>query len=125
MRHYAGVDGALHSAAPEDEEAVVSEQGEPVLRRTRALEPERQTVTIIAYAHCTTCRPVLYLARVHWGDEVHEREPSAEWQLDLVEGDLVRLVAVRLETRDGVCAALGREGLEGLDDAERLGHRTD
>jgi hypothetical protein len=61
MRRYALVDGGLHSAAPEDEE-VVSEQGKPVLRRTRALEPERQTATIIAYAHCITCRPVLYLA---------------------------------------------------------------
>ena len=68
MRHYAVVDGALHSAAPEDEEAVVSEQGRAVLRRTQALEPERRTATIIAYAHyCTNCRPVLYLARAHWG----------------------------------------------------------
>ena len=120
MRRYAVVDGALHSAAPEDEEAVVSEQGKPVLRRTRALEPERQTATIIAYAHCTTCRPVLYLARAHWGDEVHEREPWAEWQLEFVEGRLVRLVPVRLDTRDDVGPALRREGLKILDDDERL-----
>ena len=120
MRHYAVVDGALHSAAPEDEEAVVSEQGKPVLRQTRALEPERQTATIIAYAHCPSCRPVLYLARAHWGDEVHEREPWAEWQLEFVEGRLVGLFPVRLDTRDDVRAALGREGLEVLDDDERL-----
>ena len=68
MRRYAVVDGALHGVAGEDEEAVVSEQGRAVLRRTQALEPERRTATIIAYAHyCTNCRPVLYLARAHWG----------------------------------------------------------
>jgi len=67
MRRYAVVDGALHGVAGEDEEAVVSEQGRAVVRRTQALEPERRTATIIAYAHCTNCRPVLYLARAHWG----------------------------------------------------------
>ena len=120
MRRYAVVEGTLYGVAPEAEETVVSEQEKPVLRRTQALEPERQNATITAYAHCATCRPVLYLAGAQWGDEVHEREPWAEWQLEFVEGRLVRLVPVRLETRDDVRAALRREGLEVLDDDERL-----
>jgi len=56
---------------------------------------------------------VLYLARAHWGDEV-------QGQLEFVDGRLARLVPVRLDTRDDVRSALGREGLEVLDDDERL-----
>ena len=85
------------------------------------MEEERRTTTLLAYTHCGSCRPVLYLGgRSAWADEVSERDPWAEWQLELVDGRLVDLVPVKLETRDDIRAALRKEGLEVLDDDERL-----
>ena len=122
MHRYIVFDGALYHVLEDDGETVVaSESGRPVMRRTSRMEEERRTTTVLAYTHCGSCRPVLYLGgRSAWADEVSERDPWAEWQLELVDGRLVDLVPVKLETRDDIRAALRKEGLEVLDDDERL-----
>ena len=122
MHRYVVFDGALYRVVEDDRETVVAaEGGRPVMRRTSRMEEERRTTTVLAYNHCGSCRPVLYLGgRSAWADEVSERDPWAEWQLELVDGRLVDLVPVKLETRDDIRAALRKEGLEVLDDDERL-----
>lgn len=87
----------------------------------RAAAPTALTAEVVAYASCEECRPVLYLrdSALHW-DYVNERHPWCEWRLVFVAGQLERVEAVRVETREAVREKLRKDGLEVLDDDDRL-----
>jgi hypothetical protein len=123
MAQYAVYGGRLYRVGRDgDETAAVGENGTLVLRRLRRGEPLELTAELSAYAYCDACRPVLYLEHSGgaWGDYVRERQPWCEWRLVVVAGVLERRSDVRVETRDAVADRLRRDGLEVLDDADRL-----
>ena len=98
------------------------DDGRLSLLREQIAEPVALTGEVTAYTHCDNCRPVLYLRDTNsaWGDYVHERHPWYEWWLVFVAGALERREAVRVETREMVAHQLRQEGLEVLDDNDRL-----
>jgi hypothetical protein len=84
-------------------------------------EPAAISTELNAYTYCSECRPVLYLGETAWrGDRVSERRPWCEWRLVVRDGRIERCEPVRVETREAVAEALRRQGLEVLDDGERL-----
>ena len=121
LTHYVVFDRSLFSAGRAGVPSIVQEEGHLVLRRSTRLVAESATATVHVYGHCPACRPVLHVRPTGaWGDQVHEREPWAEWELSFVDGRLIRIAPVRLESRDDVRTALRAEGVEVLDDDERL-----
>ena len=96
--------------------------GRLTLTREQIAEPVALTAEVTAYTHCDECRPVLYLRDTNsaWGDYVQERHPWCEWRLVFVAGVLDRREGVRVETREMVAQQLRQEGLEVLDDDDRL-----
>jgi len=92
-----------------------------VLTETRIAEPASISAEVIVYGYCTECRPVLHLREsgLHH-DYVQERRPWCEWRFVFYDGRLERCETVRLESREAVADALRREGLEVLEDDERL-----
>src|SRR5437867_2856915 len=78
MHRYVVFEGVLYRVVEDDRETiVVAEGGRPVMRRTSRMEEERRTTTVLAYSHCGSCRPLLYLGgRSAWADEVSERDPG-------------------------------------------------
>ena len=105
-----------------DEAAAIGPEGTLVLHRERRAEPIALTADITAYADCERCAPVLYIEASgrRWGDYVQERQPWCEWRLVVVAGTIERRVGVRLETREMVAETLRQQGIEVLDDADRL-----
>ena len=104
------------------ETALPRDDGRLRLVREQIAEPVALTAEVTAYTHCDDCRPVLYLRDTNstWGDYVHERHPWCEWRLVFVAGALDRREVVRVETREMVAHQLRQEGLEVLDDNDRL-----
>lgn len=102
----------------------VDESGRLVVTTRRLADPVALTSEVAAYSSCNECRPVLYLRDAGgfgpWSDYVQERLPWCEWQLVFSAGRLERSVAERVETRDDVRRELRAEGLEVLDDDDRL-----
>ncbi len=102
-----------------------AEEGDRLVVVTRKLaDPVSLASEILAYASCDDCRPVLYLQDAGglgpWSDYVHERWPWCEWRLVFSAGHLQRIKAERLDTRDAVRRELLAQGLEVLDDDDRL-----
>jgi hypothetical protein len=110
------------AGARSNETAQLREGGRLILVRERAADPVALTTEVGAYTFCDHCPPVLYLRddKSPWGDYVQERRPWCEWRLVFVAGALERRDAVRVETREMVAEQLQREGLEVLDDNDRL-----
>jgi hypothetical protein len=103
------------------ESAELDDRGRLVLTETRVAEPASVSAELTAYSHCAECRPVLYLTEGAWhGDAVQERRPWCEWRFVFRAGRLQRCEGVRVESREAVADALRREGLEVLNDDERL-----
>jgi hypothetical protein len=98
------------------------EGGQLVVSTQRLADPVALTSEVRAYTCCDHCRPVLYLRddTSAWGDYVQERHPWCEWRLVFVAGALERRDAVRVETREAVAEQLRKQGLEVLDDDDRL-----
>jgi hypothetical protein len=123
MADYAVYRDRLYRVGADGEEAATAgPDGTLILHRRRRADPLALTADITAYAHCERCRPVLYIEASGraWGDYVQERQPWCESRLVVVAGAIERRVGVRLETRDSVAETLRREGIEVLDDADRL-----
>lgn len=122
MSEYSVFDGQLYRPAAErTESSRLDDQGRLVLTQIRTAKAATITMEARAYAYCTECRPVLFLrdaALAH--DYVDERRPWCEWRFLFRDGRLERCEAVRIESREAVADALRREGLEVLDDDERL-----
>ena len=115
--------GRLYRPGTERTESVhVDDAGRLVLTEVRHAERTSVSVELTAYGRCHECPPVLYLedARSWHGDYVCERQPWCEWRFAFRDGVLERVDAVRVESRADVATALRREGLEVLDDEERL-----
>jgi hypothetical protein len=103
------------------ESARLDDRGRLVLTETRVAEPASISADLRAYGYCRECRPVLHLndfGSRH--DYVDERHPWCEWRFVFRDGRLERCETVRVETREAVAEALRRNGLEVLDDDERL-----
>jgi len=105
-----------------NETAQLREGGRLILSTQRTADPVALTTEVTAYTFCDHCRPVLYLRddQSPWGDYVQERRPWCEWRLVFVAGALERRDAVRVDTREVVAEQLRKEGLEVLDDNDRL-----
>jgi hypothetical protein len=109
----------------EGTETAQLETGGPLVVMSRRLaDPVSLTSEVVAYANCNECRPVLYIldagGRGLWGDYVRERYPWCEWRLVFSAGRLERSDAERVETRDAVRRDLLGQGLDVLDDDDRL-----
>ncbi len=105
-----------------DETVQLAEDGKLILSAQRTADPVALTAEVTAYAFCDHCRPVLFLRddTSPWGDYVQERRPWCEWRLVFVAGALERRDAIRVETREVLAEQLRKEGLEVLDDSDRL-----
>ena len=120
MAEYGVFAGRLFRAGGEQTtSAELGRDGCLVLSRHRRAEPVALTAEVAAYTYCEACRPVLYLRDTAsaWGDYVQERRPWCEWRLVFVGGALTRAQAIRFEM---LAEALAKEGLEVLDDGDRL-----
>ena len=119
-------EGRLDRGRAHDDAVVTAEAGAGdalVLVSRRLADPVSLTSEVVVYTSCDECRPVLYLqdgGSGRWGDYVHERRPWCEWKLVFAAGRLERRHAERLETRDAVRRELLAQGLEVLDDDERI-----
>ena len=106
------------------ETAEVGTGGRLVVIRRELAEPVSLTSEVAVYAACDDCRPVLYLreggGHAAWIDYVHERHPWCEWRLVFAAGRLERSDVARLDTRDAVRRELLAQGLDVLDDDDRL-----
>ena len=123
MADYAVYRDRLYRVGADGEEAAaLGPDGTLILQRERRADPIALTADITAYAHCECCRPVLFIEASGraWGDYVQERQPWCEWRLVVVAGAIERRVGVRLETREIVAETLRRDGIEVLEDADRL-----
>ena len=126
MATYVVRDGRLFHVRHDDTETIEeTPAGQVVVVSRRVAEAMSLTSAVDAYSHCDTCRPVLYLdgLRSAWGDSVSERFPWCEWRLVFSSGRLEQVEAERVETRDDVRRKLLAEGLEVLDDDERLARK--
>ena len=97
-------------------------QGKLILSAQRIADPVALTAEVTAYTFCDHCLPVLFLRDRPslWGDYVDERRPWCEWRLTFVGGVLERREVVRVETREVAAQELRKQGLEVLDDEDRL-----
>ena len=105
-----------------DETVQLGKDSRLLLSTQQTADPVALTAEVTAYTFCDRCRPVLFL-RDHqslWGDYVDERRPWCEWRLVFVAGALERRETVRVETREMLADQLRKEGLEVLDDTDRL-----
>jgi hypothetical protein len=111
-------------ASDDSETAEADTNDRVVVIRRRQAEPVALTSEAVAYTSCVECRPVLFLRegtlRGRWGDYVQGRSPWCEWRLVFAGGYLERVVPERVETRDDVRRKLLAEGLEVLNDDDRL-----
>ena len=123
MAQYVVHRARLYRAGTRSDETVqLGEDGKLILSAQRTADPVALTAEVTAYTFCDSCRPVLFLRdrQSLWGDYVDERRPWCEWRLVFVAGALERRDAVRVETREVVGQELRKEGLEVLDDEDRL-----
>ncbi|MBI4517156.1 MAG: hypothetical protein HY699_15225 [Deltaproteobacteria bacterium] len=123
MAEYVVHRARLYRPAERDDETVHLAEGDKlVLSARRIADPVALTAEVTAYAFCDQCQPVLYLRDREslWGDYVDERRPWCEWRFVFVGGALERCDAVRVEPRVLVAEQLRKEGLEVLDDSDRL-----
>jgi hypothetical protein len=113
----------LYRVGPTSEETTQARaDGRLILSTQRIADPLALNAEVTAYTFCDHCRPVLYLrdGQSVWGDYVQERRPWCEWRFIFVAGALERRETVRVETRAIVAEQLRKEGLEVLDDNDRL-----
>jgi hypothetical protein len=123
MAEYAVHRARLYRAgARSDETAQLGDGGQLILSTQRIADPVALTTEVRAYTCCDHCRPVLYLRddTSPWNDYVQERHPWCEWRLVFVAGALEHRDVVRVETREVVAEKLRKQGLEVLDDNDRL-----
>lgn len=91
-----------------------------VLRVEHPVLSSTLTGNTLVYATCPLCRPVLTYGESWAGESVQEHTGRVEFDLTFAAGILTEVATMKTDTREETKAQLRKQGLEVLDDDERI-----